>query len=112
MSPAEYRGKRDWLRSHPHGVQAQMIRRELRAWERELEAQGKTVEAWLESDQDRLGLSPWYVAIFHDRPGQPMASKVRHRDRDCEHIRGIGDEDVREAIDVEVKRLDPCGTCG
>ena len=33
MSPAEYRGKRDWLRSHPHGVQAQRIRRELRAWD-------------------------------------------------------------------------------
>ena len=78
----------------------------------ELEAQGKTVEAWLESDQARLGLSPWYVAIFHDRSGQPLACKVRHRDRDCQHIRVIGDEDVREATDVEVKRLDPCGTCG
>ncbi len=89
-----------------------MISRELRAWEGELEAQGTPIEAWLESHQTKLGLSPWYVAFFHDRPGQPLASKVRHRDRECQHLGQIGDEDVREATEEEMKRLGPCGTCG
>jgi hypothetical protein len=88
-----------------------MVRRELRAWERELESEGGTVEAWLESSQTRLSLSPWYVAIFHDRPGQPLASTVRHRDRYCQHIGNIGNEDVREATEAELKRLGPCATC-
>ena len=112
MSPAEYQAKRDWLRSNPHGAQAQMVKRELRAWGRELESQGVTVEAWLESSRTRLSLSPSYVAFFHDRPGQPLASKVRHRDRYCQHISGIGAEDVREATEEEVKRLGRCATCG
>jgi hypothetical protein len=47
MSPEEYVAKRDWLRSQPYGAEAQMIRRELRAQERELEAEGTTLEAWL-----------------------------------------------------------------
>ena len=25
MSPEEYRGKRDWLRSNPHGLRARMV---------------------------------------------------------------------------------------
>jgi hypothetical protein len=112
MKPAEYRAKREWLRSHPQGPQAQIVRRELRAHERELEDQAISLDAWVESDQARLGLSPWYEAFFHSRPGQPLASKVRHRDRDCQHIRDIGDEDVREAIEAEMKLLEPCGTCG
>jgi hypothetical protein len=41
MSPAEYQAKLDWLRSNPHGPQAQMVRRELRAWDRELESPGR-----------------------------------------------------------------------
>jgi hypothetical protein len=53
-------------------------------------------EAWLESRTARLSLSPWYVAIFHDRPGQPLASRCRHKDRYCQHIGHIGDDDVRE----------------
>ena len=112
MSPAEYQAKREWLRSNPHGAQAQMVRRELRAWDRELESQGETVEAWLESSRARLSQSPWYVAFFHDRPGQPLASKSRHRDRYCQHISNIGNEDVREAIEAELERLPPCATCG
>jgi hypothetical protein len=112
MRPAEYQARRDWLRSNPHGPQAQMVRRELRAWDRELERQGVTVEAWLESSRTRLGLSPWYVAFFHDRPGQPLASKSRQRDRYCQHISHIGNEDVREATEAELERLAPCATCG
>ena len=42
MSAAEYQAKGDWLRFNPHGPQAQMVRRELRAWDRELESQGVT----------------------------------------------------------------------
>ena len=112
MSPAEYQAKRDWLRSNPYGPQAQMVKRELRAWERELESQGVTVEAWLESRQTRLSLSPWYVAFFHDRPGQPLAGTVRHKDRSCQHLANIGNEDVREATEAELQRLPRCGTCG
>lgn len=41
-----------------------------------------------------------------------MGSKVRHRDRDCQHIRDVGNEAVREATEAEMKRLEPCGTCG
>jgi hypothetical protein len=52
------------------------------------------------------------VSIFHDRPGQPLAGKVRHKDRYCQHISHIGDEDVREATEEEVARLKPCATCG
>jgi hypothetical protein len=111
MEFPEYQGKREWLRSHPHGPQAQMILRELRAWERELESQGVTVDAWLDSSRTRLSLSPWYVAVFHERPGQPLASRRRHKDRDCQHIRDIGDEDVREATEAELE-LAPCATCG
>jgi hypothetical protein len=112
MDPAEYRAKREWLRSNPYGTQAGMIKQQLRGWERELEAQGTPVEAWLESHQTRMGLSPWYVAFFHDRPGQPLASKVRHRDRDCQHLSQVSDVDLREATEEEIKRLAPCGTCG
>jgi hypothetical protein len=70
-----------------------------------------SVEAWLESTLTRLSLSPWCVAIFHDRPGQPLASTSRHKDRQCQHIAHIGNEDVREATDAELERLAPCGTC-
>jgi hypothetical protein len=112
MSPAEYQAKLDWLRSNPHGQQARMVKRQLRAWERELESRGETIEEWLESSRTRLSLSPWFVAIFHDRPGQPLASKVRHKDRYCQHIGTIGYEDVREATEAEVERLGPCATCG
>ena len=112
MSPDEYRAKRDWLRLNPHGPRAQVVRRELRAWDRELESQGETVEAWLEPTRTRLTLSPWYVAFFHDRPGQPLASRSRHNDRYCQHLVNIGDEDVRETTAAELERLAPCGTCG
>jgi hypothetical protein len=43
MTQAEYQGRVDWLRSHPHGMVAQAVRRELRAFEAELKSQGKTV---------------------------------------------------------------------
>jgi hypothetical protein len=109
MTQAEYQGKVDWLRSHPHGMVAQAVRRELRAFEAELKSQGKTVGGSLPSSTI---LSPWYVSFHHDRPKQPLISKCRHRDRDCQHIRDIGDEWVREANEVELERLDPCQTCG
>jgi hypothetical protein len=112
MRPAEYQAQLDWLRSNPHGPRAQTVKRKLRALERELERQGVTVEAWLESSRTRMSLSPWYVAIFHNRPGQPLASTVRHKDRYCQHITNIGNEDVREATEAELERLEPCGTCG
>jgi len=84
----------------------------MRAWDRELKSQGKTVEAWLESTQTRLSLSPWYVAIFHLRPGHPLGSQCRRKDRYCQHIYNIGNEDVREATAAELQRLAPCATCG
>jgi hypothetical protein len=108
MNPEEYRAKRDWLRTNPHGVRARMVERELRAWDRELESRGLTVEAWSRP----TALSPWYVAFFHDRPGQPLASTRRHADRDCQHLRNIGDEDIREINEAEFERLEPCATCG
>ena len=73
---------------------------------------GRGARMTFETDEVRLGLSPWYVAFFHDRPGQPLASKVRHRDRDCQHLRHVGDQDMREATEAEMERLEPCGTCG
>ena len=86
MSPTEYQAKRDWLRSNPTGMLAKSVMRELRAWERELAEQGTTVEAWMATDRVRLGLTPWFVVYFHDRPGQPLGSRVRHRDRSCTGI--------------------------
>jgi hypothetical protein len=109
MTQAEYQGKVDWLRSHPHGVRAELVRKELRAWVGEVESRGLTVDAWLPS---QTVLSPWYVSFYYDRPKQPLISKCRHRDRDCQHIRDIGDEWVREATEAELERLDPCQTCG
>jgi hypothetical protein len=109
MTQAEYQGKVDWLRSHPHGMVAQGVRRELHAIEVELTSQGKTVGEWLPSSTI---LSPWHVSFHHDRPKQPLISKCRHRDRDCQHIRDIGDEWVREATEGALERLDPCQTCG
>src|SRR5690348_6802828 len=69
-----YEAQADWLRNHPHGVQAKMTRDKLRREERALEAEGIDVEAWLESEATRLGLSAGWLAFFHDRPGQPLAS--------------------------------------
>jgi hypothetical protein len=112
VNQAEYRAKREWLRLNPHGPRAQLVRRELRTWDRELQSRGVVVEEWVESARTRLTLSPWYVAFFHDRPGQPLASKTRHKDRYCQHLYDLPDEDVREATEAEVDRLPPCATCG
>jgi len=80
----------------------------LKAYEREQQAQGVNVEA--------LGapktLTRGYVAFFHDRLGQPLAGKVIHADRYCQHIADLPNADVREATEDERERLGPCGTCG
>ena len=127
MSPEEYVAKRDWLRLQQGqgGMRAQTVKRELLAQERELEAQGTTVEAWLhahhmatprsESGRTRLGLSPrGYVAYWPARPGQPLASIVYHTDRHCQYLHNMGDEYVREATPEEMGRLPLCGgrDCG
>jgi len=44
MDATEYQAKREWLRLDPHGMRAQAVRRELRAYERELQARCETVE--------------------------------------------------------------------
>lgn len=75
MSPEEYRAKRDWLRLHSHGLRAETVKRELRAWDRELESQGVTVEAWSKPTAS----TPWHVAFFHDRPRQPAGQRVPSR---------------------------------
>ena len=112
MSPTEYQAKRDWLRSNPTGMLAKSVMRELRAWERELAEQGTTVEAWMATDRVRLGLTPWFVVYFHDRPGQPLGSRVRHHDRYCTGILDHPDEDVRQATEIEIEALPPCQWCG
>jgi hypothetical protein len=106
----EYQAKHEWLRLNPRGMRAQAVRRELRAHERELRARGADVEQWRETLRTRR-LSPSYVAIFHDRPGQPLASRVRHTDRHCQHLARLDDADIREADDAEVERLGHCLTC-
>jgi hypothetical protein len=45
MTPEEYVGKREWLRSYPGHREATKVVRELSAHERRLEAEGTTVEA-------------------------------------------------------------------
>jgi hypothetical protein len=125
MRPEEYVAKRDWLRSYPHHPRAKMVMRELRTQERELEAEGTSIEEWLrahrmttsprESGRATLGRSSrGYVAFWPDRPGQPPASVVYHTDRQCQYIRGLGDEYVRQATDAEMERLPLCGgrDCG
>lgn len=109
MSPEEYRARREWLRSNPHGIRARTVERELRVWERELQSRGLTVEEWAKPG---LRLSQWFVAFWHDRPGQPLAGTVRHADRHCQHLALIGDEDIRTPTAAEYERLTPCGTCG
>jgi hypothetical protein len=117
MSPAESRGKLDWLRSNPTGVQAQAVRRELRAWERDLEAQGLTVEDWLDDHSTPSPPGPLtrgWVAFWPNRPGKPLASIVYHSDRNCQYIRDIPAHEIREARPEELERLPLCGgrDCG
>lgn len=108
MRPEEYRAKQDWLRSNATGVRARSVERELRAWQRELEEQGTTVEAWLATDRVRLGLTPWFVGYHNGR----LASAVRHHDRYCRAItEHYFDEDVREATQAEMEKLPPCAYC-
>jgi hypothetical protein len=84
------------------------VERELRACQRELEEHGTTVEAWLATDRVRLGLTPWFVG-YHD--GR-LASAVRHQDRYCGAItEHYSDEEVREATEIEMEKLPPCGYC-
>ena len=112
MSPAEYQGKCDWVRSSPNGMRARSVRRALRAWERELVEQGTTVETRQATDRVRLGLTPWFVVYFCDRPGQPLGSRVRHHDSYCTGILDHPDEDVRQATEIEIEALPPCQWCG
>jgi hypothetical protein len=98
MNKEEYKAKAEWLRLNPHGMRAQSVRRELRAYERELEAQGVDIE----SLSERRTLMRGYVV----RGGQ-----VIHADRDCLHLSDTADEDVREATAEERAELPPCQTC-
>ena len=79
MRPEEYRAKQDWLRSNPTGMRARSIKLKLRAWQRELDEQATTVEAWLATNRVRLGLTPWFAGYHNGR----LASAVRHHDRYC-----------------------------
>ena len=59
--------------------------------------------------------APRWVAVFHDRPGQPLASIVVHVDRWCPSIRDMPTADIREATEEECARLPVCervGGCG
>ncbi len=112
MNLEEYLAKRDWLRLNPAGMRARSVMRELRAWERELVEQGTTAETWLATDRARLSRTLWFVAYFHDRPNQPLASRVRHHDRYCTAIVDIPDGDVREATEDEIQKLPTCAWCG
>jgi hypothetical protein len=58
-----------------------------------------------------LGLSPRYVAIFRDRPRQPRAGVVRHGDGYCPAIQNVGNNDICETTDEEMKHLERCGRC-
>lgn len=53
MTPADYKAKLEWLRSNPSGMRSQTIKRELRAWERELESEGVVIGDWLDSNAAR-----------------------------------------------------------
>jgi hypothetical protein len=107
MTADEYRAKREWLRLNPHGARAHIVRGELRAYERAQKAQGTDVAALRESKT----LTHGYVAYWPNRPAQPLASKVVHADRYCQHIADMDDEYVREATADERERLGRCGTC-
>jgi hypothetical protein len=100
MDPAEYAAKVAWLRNQPRplGFRAREVERALRKL-------------------GPIGESPgsggvWYVAIFHARPGAPLAGTVVHADRDCQHLARLDDHDVRPATDAEIVRLGVCLTCG
>lgn len=108
MTADEYLAKREWLRLNPHGARAEIVRREVRAYEREKKALGIDVAALREP----RALARGFVAYWPNRPGQPLAGTVVHADRYCQHITGIPDEEVREATADERERLGRCGTCG
>lgn len=86
MSPADYQGKRDWLRSHPHGPQAQMIRRELRAWERRPAPRVTNHQPRLHRNSDALsrGAGAGRSGIDASRKVRRI-SPARLRDRDDRH---------------------------
>jgi len=108
MNADEYRAQSEWLRLNPHGARAQIVRRELRAYEREQQARGVDVAALREPKTLMRG----FVAFWPDRPGQPLAGTVVHADRYCQHIGDMDDKYVREATADERERLARCGTCG
>jgi hypothetical protein len=65
----------------------------------------------IEARRETRTLAHGYVAYWPDRADQPLASKVVHADRYCQHIADISDEYVREASGDERERLGRCGTC-
>src|SRR3954452_735661 len=83
MDPTEYQAKREWPRINPHGMRAQAVRREVRAYERELQARGETVDDPMQTPRT---LSRGYVAYWPDRPDQPLGSNVVHADPHCWQI--------------------------
>src|SRR4051794_3414406 len=78
MDATEYQAKREWVRLNPHGMRAQAVRRELRAYERELQARSETVD---EPMQTPRTLSRGYVAYWPDRPGRRWAATSSTRIR-------------------------------
>ena len=102
MDRAEYEAQRDWLRLNPHGMRAQVVRKQLRAYERE---HGEA----LTKSPPRTG-SRGYVVVFGDRPGQPRGGSVVHRDYACPR-NWHDDADIREATPAELDRLPSCKRC-
>src|SRR4051812_23931248 len=78
MDPTEYQAKREWLRLNPHGMRAQAVRREIRAFERELQPRGETAEEPLTTPRT---LSRGYVAYGRIAPASRWAAASSTRIR-------------------------------
>ena len=86
--------------------------RKMTAWEK---AQSLPRNPTPATPRPRGAKAPRWVAFFHDRPGQPLASIVVHVDRWCPSIRDMPTADIREATEEECARLPVCervGGCG
>jgi hypothetical protein len=88
-----------------------MTAKAIRRMRRELEEKGIHVDA-----PDRPSpTGQWYVAFWHERPGQPRASQKRHADRECLGIRDIPDAGIRPCTEEELsgeKEMPRCKWCG
>lgn len=99
MSRGEYLQLRAFV-EQATGIERKFALERLRKAEVEFRAEGVDVESLTVSSR-----TAWWVVDLNGR----LASKVKHHDRDCMHVRDR--PELRLATPDEVAALRPCPTC-